>query len=495
MKRKYFGRYAATRYTAPSKVARRRGSFTTNRNVAGKLLSRGVQAASRAYPLATRAYRAGKTAYNVGRYVYKNARARGTQTSAGSGPAARSSGRSRRNWVGTATGTYKGRFPKTKKIKRTVEQMCLSRGYHKTIEQFGTVSDPDSLYITQSTTSPEETASVIAAALMRTVMSKAGFKITNQFNYVEASDPTPGSGAAGFGSFQESQGLRFEFVVKNALVSTFTTYLYDTTSNQNFLSMVGAFTDLPYKLIDYFRNVSAEEPYKLAVFKKDTNGGFADHWRLGAEMYLEDAHLEIFYHSNLCLQNRTKAAEAGGADYNVDRIDNQPLKGWIYDFKHADPRVRHTGTVIGLTDNNIIFNRIPSDGLQLIRGAMYDGAREPFVPKYFSNVKKAVPILLQPGDMKKTGFTYKFSGTFTNVVRKIRAVRWFAFGGLNHYSGVIGKSQMIALEEVMRTPSSNKITIAFEREIKIGCIVKSRFHQAPLESLVVSQQKDENANA
>jgi hypothetical protein len=40
----------------------------------------------------------------------------------------------------------------------------------------------------------------------------------------------------------------------------------------------------------------------------------------------------------------------------------------------------------------------------------------------------------------------------------------------------------------MRTPSANKIYISYEREVKIGAIVKASLRQGPLESKIVSTE-------
>ena len=408
----------------------------------------------------------------------RNVKNRGTQTQT-------PSKRKRSQFAGASSGSYKGRFAKPKRIKQTIEQMCLSQGTHTTVEQYGTLADPDCVFLTHSSGYINEICRSLAYTLMRKIMTKAGFKITNYFAEVAATNPLAGNNPP-----ENSDGLRFVFTTKNAITSSYNNYTYDTVNNQSFNDIAVAFIDLQNRIIDYVRNNLSEEPYKLAVYRRDFTT-LTTHWNLAAEMFLEDCKTQIYVTSSLSVQNRTKAAlngEGTSAEQNqTDRVDSQPVKGYLYEFAHADPRVRHNGPSVSaaLLANNE-FNYMDDNGLKLIRGATYQGATEPFVPKYFANVTKATKILLQPGDIKKTVFTVKFSGKMTNVIKSLAVKQWISITA--DFSGMKGKCQMIALEELLRTPSTNLITLAYEREIKIGTIVTHSLRQAPMETRLIHEQ-------
>lgn len=391
------------------------------------------------------------------------------------------------SFSGHSTAQYKGRFNTPKKVKRTIEQTCLSQGYHKTVEQFGGVDDPNSVYLTHSTVCNVQVGYTIATAALRKVMTMAGFKITQAFNEIQTSAPVAGT----FENPSSADGIRFHFQTRDAVIGTTVNYVYDTTDGQTFNDLtsytLGGFDQLPNSFIDYMRNNSNAVPYRLAVYKKDYQSAVNWTWILGSELLFEDAHLSLFLNSLLTIQNRTKGAATSLDDpLGTDRVDSQPLMGYIYEFKHGDPRLRHSGPISGGTNSNLMFGRIDERGIDLQKGAVYVNASEPFQPKYFSNISKATKITLQPGDMKKTGFSYKFSGTFKNVLKKLRCEKWFG----TDLTGIIGKSQMVCLEEVMRTLTSNKITIAYERTFKIGAIVKPVKRQALLETGLFAQQID-----
>lgn len=402
----------------------------------------------------------------------------------------------KRSAFSVKSGVYTGKGARTKKNKQTTESRCLSQGYLKTIEQYGSVNDPDCVYLTHSTAYLIELASTINCALLRKILTKAGFKITSTNTELSVSLPAVGSEA-----LSKSDGLKFVYTCKDQATNVYRVYEYDTLDNQNFNSLCYLWTDMTNRLIDYFRNDGTTfEPYKLAVFRKDFTLTTPS-WNLGAEMYLEDCNIEIHMMSNLVIQNRTLASldTVGTALDQIlsDRIDAQPLKGYVYEFKNADPRVKNSALSkpFALEFQNILWGSIRDTGMRLIRGNEYTGnvagsttwagATEPFVPQYFANCTKSAKILLQPGEMKKFSFNWNLKGKIVNVIKKLRVTKWDTTS--SNISGMSGHSQMIALEEVMRTPSVNKVTVGYERELKLGVIIHAGWKQAPIESPVVAE--------
>jgi len=398
---------------------------------------------------------------------------------------------------------YSGKFKKPKRVKQTMQSRCLSQGYMTTIETHGTVNDPDCVYAVHSTGHIYEMCQTIAVALLRKIMTKAGYKITNQNNTVAVGLPVQD-----INPLETSIGLRFVFTVKRPSDNTTRNYTYDTNATSAFVDIARSWITLRDRMIDYVRGSAEElEPYKIAVYNRDIVSPVNENaWQLGAEIFLEDCKLELNFQSNLTVQNRTLAAlNATGAasdQVSTDRVDSQPIKGWLYEFKHADPRVRHSA--VSRTANvssNLLWGTMKETGMRLIRGneftgpivpalapaiTTWSGATEPFDPKYFANIAKATSIILQPGEIKKTSFTYSVKGKFINLMKRFKVTHWDTTAAT--FSGMMGKSQMVALEEVMRTNSTNKVTLAYERELKIGCIVTASFRQAPLETSVVNEE-------
>jgi len=396
-------------------------------------------------------------------------------------------------------GPYSGSFRKPRRVKRSMMSKCLAQGYAKNIEQYGRVSDSDCVFVGQSTAYINEVARVACNAIIRKLMTKAGFKINNQLFEVSATGPL-----AGIDQEQESIGLRFAYYTRDAVTGSYTTVLYDTVAEQNFIDICRGFSAFSNQVINYLRAITVLEPWKIAVYRRNQNAQWFVH---AAEIWLTDSHLDIFMESSMTIQNRTLAAAVLDTNnVETNRVDSQPLKGWIYEFKHADPRVKNPGpptSLVNPEDSNLDYDNIQDIGLFLRNGANFSnplgtdpgvtenvGSTEPMVPQYFANIAKATPVTLQPGEIKKLTFFYKFSGKITNLLKSMRATNWSVSLGLGYVSGMKGKCQVIALEEMMRTSSTNKVEVAYERELKIGAIAKIGLSSAVLEAPVVYAQYD-----
>lgn len=463
--------------------------------------SKRMQAATRNYPTPTTGFRkrrlsvsarSGGPALKKRLFIGKSQRqsynkAVGARRRRGGRSFKRSRRRGNSKRVRVSIGPYTGAFAKGKKNQFTSETKFLSLGYHKTIEQYGSINDPDCTHITHSTGNVVETMRTIAAALIRKVMTKAGFKVTNPHVVVNATGDSLIT--------DNAEGIKFVYMTREQGTATIGNYEFviPAASVLSFGGILDSFgVTMSNSMIENFRdNAGQHLPYRLSVYKADYNVAVT-HWRLAAELALEDVHIELGIQSTLTVQNRTKAAlNADGADQtSLDRIDVQPLKGYIYDFNHADPRVKHQGNAIPTAGgfSNQVFNLIGEPGLNLIRGASFTPAQEPVVPKYFQNCSKNVQVVMQPGEMKKLSFVFMYKGTIGNYFKSHRPTKWITIGADTFYTGLKGKSQMISLEELMRTPSTNLVTLAYEREMKIGCFAVEKRYQAPLETKLISQQ-------
>jgi len=381
-------------------------------------------------------------------------------------------------------GPYTGLFTKPYKVAKSPQAYALSKGSMFTEETHGAVHDSNCVYITHSVASLGLISGCIRSAIVRTLLNKAGFRITNQFIELPVSDPVAGALAA-----ENSLGLRFVCTTKNPTSGAYVNYIYDTIDNLSFDSVAGGFTELQFRILEWMRGsvgatVHAQELYKVSVYRLDHS--VVNHHVLAAELYMEDMNIDLNISSILVVQNRTLGALASSETFETDRVDAQPIKGWIYEFKNGEPRVRHLGNALAGSQNNYIFNGVAESGIQLIKGAQYGGANEPFEPKYFANIAKATRVLLQPGEMKKTYVNWKTSGKYTNVMKKMQVTAWDPVS--TFISGVFGKSQMIAFEEMMRTDATNKIRVSYERELNICVVVKESKRPALLESVLFNSK-------
>jgi len=379
-------------------------------------------------------------------------------------------------------------YKKAKRNKFVSKNKAQATGFHRTYEQFGTVSSGDTVYLAHSSMFVDEISNTLYAAMLRKILNKAGFKMSGLFREIAVSDPGVVAGTS-----ENSFGLRFIYTIKTQMVGTEQNFFFYTSDGQNFGDVLNGFAQmrnhLNQFLMDRLDLVIADalpetrEPYKLAVYKAD-NDGTTIRWRLGAEMFLEDLSVNISVKSELTVQNRTAAATGTGV-FDTDRIDTQPLIGYLYDFKHADPRVRFGGFTSS-TISNQVFNQMPSTGLNLIRGSQFSSAQEPLTGKYFANIQKTQKFTLSPGEMKKCFLTYQYKGKLVNLLKKMQATNFEA--ATNSFNGVIGKSQMLGFEEALRTPSENLVTIAYQRAFNAGCTCYYKPSTTPLDNVLNTLQ-------
>jgi len=370
--------------------------------------------------------------------------------------------------VGISTGSHKGKFATPGKIPKTFENTSLKNGYHLTKETIGTVQDADCVYVYHSNYHPIQAARVICGALLRSLFRKAGIEIGNQ----EAEIPLLNA--------LDSQGFRITYTNRNPITGLLTPDNYDITDNTALWLLVDRMMDagrMGNQFQQYMQDVGDnwKDPYSLALYSADTGGGF----RLHALMTLQDEHIVYQATSAITVQNRTQGSSAASTDYNADRIDNQPLKGYLYQFKNGDPRLKQSmGSNTGINWNlDFLYNTGDVDHVRSFGGSNLPtiGSRlmaEPPVPSIWKNIDASSKVHLEPGDMKKGVVVSQYKAKLPELLKKFRIDVAGVPVGTNPgtcYSKLsTHKSQILSMEETLRTPSSNLVTCIFEAEHKVG---------------------------
>lgn len=393
---------------------------------------------------------------------------------------------------GISTAKYKGKFKKPRKLKKTQDYQFLAKGFHITDETYGTLADPHCGYITHSTYHLQHYATVIMAALLRSLFKKAGYVIDakNQnislMSYLTSALPAPD------GAYDK---FTLQFITQNVASNALTVSGHTIDENQTINNLCQdsfpGFTAMLSWISNYLYGSETvqdrEIPVRLLLTREQIVTTVIDPDQtmktVLAELNLGTEHISIYARSDLKVQNRTKADLTGtgetGDSLSADRVDNQPLYGYLYEFKHADPRLKtlEYGTGGSYTIGQQTFNCIKREGVKLTRGESlaYDtGYNEPPNAKHFQNCTKISKVYLQPGDMKSSTIVFKESGLLVNVLKRLACKINIVIGSDAFLSGVRGKSAMLCLEEILRTAGSNPITIAYERQLKVGAYSKSR---------------------
>lgn len=370
------------------------------------------------------------------------------------------------------TGSYAGSFNKPKKLKKkNLEAKCLAKGYHITKEIWGDSSDNHCVAIKHATYDIESLVKTINGAIMRKLFSKAGIDINVKNQTMPIGTLTSGVG--------------FRIVITRRVPSDASTggeETYDTLGTSTFASLLDplVWANFYGELRAVLTNGTESMPYQIRLYAIDKTTG-ADQYRLLSNLDLANENLTIIVRSTLKVQNRTKGENAGAADFDEQRIDNQPLSGTLYEFKHVDPRMKFPPNDRIVMEN---FNSMDDRGIHLTDTTYVGhdiGFTEPPNPKLWHNCVKASKVYLQPGNVKKTYIQHTYSGKFINVLNKLIARTWQAgtIATQNMVTGVSGKSQMLYLEEIIRTSNTNPVTLAYERELKMGAFLTSKKQYVP----------------
>lgn len=383
-----------------------------------------------------------------------------------------------RKWLSASTGFYKGNFRKPMRTNAPkVETLCLKKGYHSTVENYGTVTAPHCAYIQHSTYVPSVFAQTIAGALLRKLFKKAGIQMDNQAQELPL-----------FSGYN-ADGFTLEYITYNPVNGVPSgPPTYTTVDDDSFDTvLLVKFPQLKDHIYNFLTNQSQEEPYALNLYSTDRNG-VATNQRLAANLNLVNEFISLWSSSAITVQNRSAGdqlpPESSNADrYALERLDNVPLQGYIYQMSSGEPRLKYPITTPGGQNQ---MNYGSTDGIVLLKETMLvNDYQEPPNPKLWSTCVKSSRVILQPGEMKKAYILFKTKGKITNVLKYLRAERLV----IDRLSGTKGKCQIIALEEKIRTDTANVITIQYERELKVGVTTRSGA-RAPITSRTSSAVKN-----
>lgn len=407
-----------------------------------------------------------KVAGKVAKQAYSAYKAEKSRTTKSRGTQTRKSSKA---YMNTSTGVYGGTFRKPKRnVPAKIEALCLRKGYHATQEVYSDLTDSHCVYLTHSTYNAKMYAHAIVGALLRKLFAKAGYQLNSQLQELTLNTKFTTNAT-------ESQSWKIEFSNIVPMTGVISVASYITTPDQDLRGVINNFTAMK----DYFKDLLlgkiSTEPYELKLFSADADLAL-DHMNLASSIVCRDEHITIYASSRLNVQNRTKGASAPAGDASIERVDNQPLRGYLYQFRNADPRLSGlTPKIVPGSDTNASINQIDQDGMYEIgSSALPWDYQEPPVPKKWSNCSKASAVVMQPGQIKSSFVYMKYAGKLATLLNSLSAGECFTSGGSNWVNKARGRAEMLSLEELIRTSNENSITLQYEREFKVGVILKTK---------------------
>lgn len=354
-----------------------------------------------------------------------------------------------------------GSFRAPSKVKRTLEDIYSSYGCYKVNEQFGAVNGSEVVYLAANSFRIDSFAYTVSIAMLRKLFRMIGREINDPVAPIVP------------GGLSEAYRLRLKYENDNGNVLNVN---YNTTANQSLVGLAydcgivpniesyiqaqtgDILTEIEISILDY-RTTTTTPPVEFVLP------------RYLAVMNLKNEKVNLHMSCEVVVQNRTRGASE--SNNQVDLIDSQPLKGYLYYFKKNTPQIKQQNTVgPAYTRVWTPFERTTYSGIILINGnaAVDDAMKDPPSPGFFSNCSKASYVKLEPGAMKKFYVENNYNKYYIEILRA--ASRYTGspsiVGGTVWKRQSIADTMMIALEEVLNSGSANKITIQYEGEIRTG---------------------------
>lgn len=366
---------------------------------------------------------------------------------------------------------YLSKRKPSKKLGKTMgmKTTCQKLGFVENTEYYGVVEDLSCVYLGHSTYDLEQYARVISVAICRKLVQLAGVHVSNLDDSLDWS--RLGTGAP------TSLGIRLILDVSNnegqKLNATVSVGSTDTLNQLTYSSTV-------YETV---RNLMRDGKASHATFDKiqlqyqwrENETSANQVWRTVAEINFKTCVLNVYAHSEMTMQNRTKGSS--GEDTDAVTIDNNPLEGYMYQFKGVPITKINTTQYGGVPTESNELARLRHNGL-ILRGAANMGRphwKEPPVPAIFQNCKNAKKLIINPGEINRTYLYDKWSGAFNTMCHtKLAAKKEIKQDDTGRIVSAPGKTTLFAMEEVINSGDLNPIKLQFQVQKTIGAYITVR---------------------
>lgn len=198
---------------------------------------------------------------------------------------------------------------------------------------------------------------------------------------------------------------------------------------------------------------------------------------------LNTLSLSVFMKLDLKIQNRTVNV---ATDDQADDVNNVPIYGKTYEGYGL-------GAVYNAVDstNNIQFCANPTTGA-IVNTPTLSELQEPLEYQKFEKVTKIGKIHLDPGQIKTSVLTKKFTASFQYLLHELNPALANGFNGSgqrNNINGRFSSYRMFAVEKMIDSSTTSPetrtaVTIAWEHNMKIMMTVKENNSQPTSQDFV-----------
>lgn len=336
------------------------------------------------------------------------------------------------------------RVLRRKKISRRFARKTLAEGgVEFQTETVGTVSDDDAVYIGHGSFAPQRLTQYLCYSLVKMILNRAGIVFSNWGQNAVQSNMQLNSTIAFVWRDTETD-ITNSFTVTCALLDTFT-----DIAERFWLAFYLEIDDGTISEKSVLLNIQFDQGNARDITKVNLN----------------NITFDIFSKDSLKIQNRSVPT---AVDDEVTNVDNIPLSGKMYMGVGNSFEAKNE-----LANEDFVCNRI-TNVLQVEANTdVY--LREPPQPYYFKNAK-AVPVRLNPGEIKAHTIVYKKKMTLRKFITWAKGF-WhnnsLQSDDLNRHDE--GQVVMFGLEKVIGTGADGLgILIKYEvdQHLWIKCIVK-----------------------
>lgn len=377
-------------------------------------------------------------------------------------------------FVGTSSGTYGGKMaPAHGFLPKGWKNLTQSKGYHLTKEFYGGISDANCVYIGHSTWNSDLLTKAITGAILRKLLKKSGIDVPANAAEIQFTDG-------------QSDGMRLRLATINQETGLATYTNVDVANDTTFIQFVDN-SPLHTAVSAYLLNQTNETLYSIQLMSLDTS--LINTHKQVSTIYFDREYMEIMVEAEMMIQNRTKGQFSAADDNDADRVDNQPLVGYRYTFKHGDPRLRMPKIKINNNTgdtSNVGLGIMPNAGQILIKAVgLPVSYQEPPLPGEWQNCDSSNKVSLQPGEMKKSKISHVYKGMLVSLLHKLRCSTLTS----NFWAtGIPGKSAHFALEEALRTASTNLVTVNYQNQYTIGAVLTTKRINSPLATTFTAEE-------
>jgi len=345
----------------------------------------------------------------------------------------------KQKWSGRNDGTgFVGKFNKPTASGTLVDREYLRTGASIQYENSGTITDANCVYVGHSVIPVSKAVLVTCMAVLRRMFEKEGLQISNPeivigdtslyvIDYFRKSAET-GAGNLPYHTYVNAVGFTLQECAQD-MVTNVVLPLYTHDINEDwFLSEIRLRRTNAAPAFPIFQVVDVQQ---LTLHIKGT--------------------------SAMKVQNRT--ATAAGAE--ADDVDNQPLKGKLYEMKGLQPVYTGEGAVA--------FPVGKSTGVNVTVAGASNILRDPPHPKMFG-AQKSSNIIINPGQIKYSSLKYE----------RVCDLDWFfkqvqlpSAASKTVLRSTLGTNKLYAFEKMINV-GSNEILIAFEAEFDCKAYITNK---------------------